>query len=644
MGDDVIVAHSDANSSLKSPAKNTGILSLSTLSRMPTLPLDPPSRVSAKRPVQMVYPAMQRLPSVKGSEDGDRHVLDLTDSDPDVRHVDECNAFDAIDLAKSFRPKRKQRDFVPNTMKDSKYWNKRVRNNIAAKRSREKRRLADMLLESKVSKLAQENEHLRTELDSIKLMVQEKLLKESGKERPQYASAEISAITSNGDYLSPPPQKRQRRVPVAAHNIPQTFPSAYAESQSLHLPNHLLPPAGSDLSGYHLHTLRGTQPELRIPEGPTMPWRYPATSLPRENLPPSLPLPNAVVGPPVWSKMAVTPQRPLLHPGSHELVPPRMAIPNGPLIMNAITAAKRLSSPLPENRPAEKKQGSEPTDTASQDTPCEGTSGDNLTTKRSESDFGVPSLTPTSSLSHEGLSSAEINKLPHKLRGKLFRSRSMPQEPATSTQRSQCASPPKDDLHVVRPGEEPHLDANRVLANIKKELDDDIESTADAGGFSFQAEEHPGTPVVKLEGNSAWTGSIEAEVEEARNVIPDPNRTMSQDEADAYAQLVKAAAALVDARLQVKEFSMPTVRQLTRQRTRDMSASEKYRDKRVRNNIAAKKCRDAKRLLTEYRAARSKFFELENVNLRNEMKSLTEDVIRLRELLMQRELMNGQRA
>lgn len=47
---------------------------------------------------------------------------------------------------KNVIPARKRRDFIPNEMKDDHYWERRRKNNLAAKRSREKRRLNDIVL------------------------------------------------------------------------------------------------------------------------------------------------------------------------------------------------------------------------------------------------------------------------------------------------------------------------------------------------------------------------------------------------------------------------------------------------------------------------------------------------------------------
>ena len=84
-------------------------------------------------------------------------------------------------------PARKRRDFIPNDLKDDHYWERRRKNNLAAKRSREKRRLNDMVLgkspslslsfhldrfdirraslaETKVVELSNENEALKAKL------------------------------------------------------------------------------------------------------------------------------------------------------------------------------------------------------------------------------------------------------------------------------------------------------------------------------------------------------------------------------------------------------------------------------------------------------------------------------------------------
>lgn len=66
------------------------------------------------------------------------------------------------------RAVRRQREFLPEEKKDTVYWEKRRKNNEAAKRSREKRRLNDTALEGKLAALLEENALLRAELRALK--------------------------------------------------------------------------------------------------------------------------------------------------------------------------------------------------------------------------------------------------------------------------------------------------------------------------------------------------------------------------------------------------------------------------------------------------------------------------------------------
>lgn len=64
---------------------------------------------------------------------------------------------------------RRKREFIPEEKKDTVYWERRRKNNEAAKRSREKRRINDIVLENKLMALGEENAALKAELLSLKL-------------------------------------------------------------------------------------------------------------------------------------------------------------------------------------------------------------------------------------------------------------------------------------------------------------------------------------------------------------------------------------------------------------------------------------------------------------------------------------------
>ncbi|KAL2089897.1 hypothetical protein ACEWY4_014585 [Coilia grayii] len=62
---------------------------------------------------------------------------------------------------------RRKREMTPASQKDAAYWDKRRKNNEAAKRSREKRRLNDLMLEGQLLALSKENTQLRAEVLSL---------------------------------------------------------------------------------------------------------------------------------------------------------------------------------------------------------------------------------------------------------------------------------------------------------------------------------------------------------------------------------------------------------------------------------------------------------------------------------------------
>ncbi|XP_026803078.1 uncharacterized protein LOC113547073 [Pangasianodon hypophthalmus] len=64
---------------------------------------------------------------------------------------------------------RRKREFTPEEKKDASYWEKRRKNNEAAKRSREKRRANDFMLETRLVALSEENAALRAELLALNL-------------------------------------------------------------------------------------------------------------------------------------------------------------------------------------------------------------------------------------------------------------------------------------------------------------------------------------------------------------------------------------------------------------------------------------------------------------------------------------------
>lgn len=69
--------------------------------------------------------------------------------------------YNLIPTSKSRKPRRRS---VPGSMKDDKYWDRRSKNNEAAKRSRDLRRKKEMLVASRAADLEMENDELKAEV------------------------------------------------------------------------------------------------------------------------------------------------------------------------------------------------------------------------------------------------------------------------------------------------------------------------------------------------------------------------------------------------------------------------------------------------------------------------------------------------
>lgn len=101
------------------------------------LPNDPPSQVS-----------MMSATDSRSSSTSDREVVKVvTTAGP--QSVDK-EFLTHLLQRKDVIPARKRRDFIPNDLKDDHYWERRRKNNLAAKRSREKRRLNDIVLGKRI--------------------------------------------------------------------------------------------------------------------------------------------------------------------------------------------------------------------------------------------------------------------------------------------------------------------------------------------------------------------------------------------------------------------------------------------------------------------------------------------------------------
>lgn len=107
-----------------------------------------------------------RAPSVSATMSSSA-CCSAPDADAYACHWNCDHGFKCDLTVKANVPTRRKREFTPDELKDDNYWMKRSRNNEAAKRSRERRRMEERLLEERALQLLRENEKLKAALSAI---------------------------------------------------------------------------------------------------------------------------------------------------------------------------------------------------------------------------------------------------------------------------------------------------------------------------------------------------------------------------------------------------------------------------------------------------------------------------------------------
>jgi len=79
-------------------------------------------------------------------------------------------AFDMEELRPQPIIRKRKKTYVPDDAKDDKYWENRIKNNVAARRSREARRLKENQIALRAAFLEKENRMLKQELEDVEFM------------------------------------------------------------------------------------------------------------------------------------------------------------------------------------------------------------------------------------------------------------------------------------------------------------------------------------------------------------------------------------------------------------------------------------------------------------------------------------------
>uniref|UniRef100_A0A672YKN0 Nuclear factor, interleukin 3 regulated, member 4 n=1 Tax=Sphaeramia orbicularis TaxID=375764 RepID=A0A672YKN0_9TELE len=137
---------------------------------------------------------------------------------------------------------RRKREFIPEEKKDDLYWEKRRKNNEAAKRSREKRRMNDYMLETHFMTLKEENTRLSAELTALKMHF--------GLVHPAaYTSYQRNHLQDHTGFSAPP-------TPSSIHHQPLQRDSHWVRRGPSFMPSHQ-PSLPVFIPAYALQTMRG---------------------------------------------------------------------------------------------------------------------------------------------------------------------------------------------------------------------------------------------------------------------------------------------------------------------------------------------------------------------------------------------------
>ncbi|XP_072277252.1 thyrotroph embryonic factor isoform X1 [Pyxicephalus adspersus] len=140
-----------------SPVSPSGLLQTSASKDIPLKEeIDPPSPIDPEKVEVDVHfnpdPTDLVLSSVPGGELFDPRKHKFADED----------------LKPQPMIKKAKKVYVPEELKDEKYWNRRKKNNVAAKRSRDARRLKENQITVRAAFLEKENTALRTEVAELR--------------------------------------------------------------------------------------------------------------------------------------------------------------------------------------------------------------------------------------------------------------------------------------------------------------------------------------------------------------------------------------------------------------------------------------------------------------------------------------------
>ena len=162
---------------LASTKRHVKVITTSTKLPTSSLPESKEESLSANNATEVLYTPSkyERMNTAILLSDQEQQLIqqELHEEDPKSRQQQQVEHIVKKRRARGYKYKpkplqqRPSRSFVPEDMKDQEYWQRRLRNNHAAKKSREERRKRELEVVASLHTLDQENKHLKEKLSRV---------------------------------------------------------------------------------------------------------------------------------------------------------------------------------------------------------------------------------------------------------------------------------------------------------------------------------------------------------------------------------------------------------------------------------------------------------------------------------------------
>lgn len=498
---------------------------------------------------------------------------------------------------------------MPDHMKDDNYREKRKRNNDSARRSREKRKMNDMAMEQKLLELTKENDLLKSKLNSLESSDSSKLLEI----KPSNSVIVAGPSVSNGDL---PTTTADQINPYRTDSL-FGFPSiASGPNNDIFYPLDLSQAA-----------MAAAAAAFKFPQGSTGAFLNPhllaAAAAAATNssplIPPVIPGFGILPTPGMRPFPSNIPSNTSSFSSSRSAFQPFSSSSEKPPLIDLIPAPPRPSatSLLPENRPT----------SVIHCTPIVNGRGPST-----ENPVSRPSVVqPPMSSNLLGASQSSLSSNPLGSHIQFISQLPLAQEPRPSIfSRAIPSDPPQTRPPIVQPPPTQQSILGSLLSANRRSPTVPESRTVQQSGLANDKidgdfKTNLSTLAVHLHSNSSAssTSSNNTEPKSDSDSLSPHSTHSTRSGSDEHSQnsprnhdqlTAESSSSKADSGVVVPDL-------------------ERYRDRRRRNNEAAKRCRANRRAAFEYRSKRSQQLEVENGELRQEMLKLNNELEQLKAII-----------